>query len=135
MNVRFGKKLNLQPLQLQVNEHGLIMLNILLAPVGGLFALYFTGVHFSVSSGVGFLALFGVRFYHRQNAGAFGGRISKAKAFWLPFAIFFSSASASLSSDAATSSMMRARASRSRASMTTRDSTRGVCAGFGGSLK
>ncbi len=28
MNVRVGKKLNLQPLQLQVNEHGLIMLNI-----------------------------------------------------------------------------------------------------------
>lgn len=39
---------------------GLIMLNVALAPVGGLFALYFTGVHFSVSSGVGFLALFGV---------------------------------------------------------------------------
>ena len=38
----------------------LIMANIALAPVGGLFALYFTGVHFSVSSGVGFLALFGV---------------------------------------------------------------------------
>ena len=38
----------------------LIMTNIVLAPVGGLFALYFTGVHFSVSSGVGFLALFGV---------------------------------------------------------------------------
>ena len=38
----------------------LIMLNVALAPVGGLFALYFTGVHFSVSSGVGFLALFGV---------------------------------------------------------------------------
>jgi len=28
--------------------------------VGGLYALYLTGTHFSVSSGVGFLALFGV---------------------------------------------------------------------------
>ncbi len=39
---------------------GLIMANIVLAPVGGFFALYLTGTHFSVSSGVGFLALFGV---------------------------------------------------------------------------
>jgi cobalt-zinc-cadmium resistance protein CzcA len=39
---------------------GLVMVNILLAPVGGLYALYLTGTHFSVSSGVGFLALFGV---------------------------------------------------------------------------
>ncbi len=39
---------------------GLVMVNILLAPVGGVYALYFTGTHFSVSSGVGFLALFGV---------------------------------------------------------------------------
>jgi cobalt-zinc-cadmium resistance protein CzcA len=31
-----------------------------MAPVGGLLALYLTGTHFSVSSGVGFLALFGV---------------------------------------------------------------------------
>jgi cobalt-zinc-cadmium resistance protein CzcA len=31
-----------------------------MAPVGGLLALLFTGTHFSVSSGVGFLALFGV---------------------------------------------------------------------------
>ena len=38
----------------------LIILNVALAPVGGLLALYFTGTHFSVSSGVGFLALFGV---------------------------------------------------------------------------
>ncbi len=38
----------------------LILLNVALAPVGGLLALYFTGTHFSVSSGVGFLALFGV---------------------------------------------------------------------------
>ena len=38
----------------------LIMVNIALAPIGGILALYFTGTHFSVSSGVGFLALFGV---------------------------------------------------------------------------
>ena len=38
----------------------LILINVALAPVGGLLALYFTGTHFSVSSGVGFLALFGV---------------------------------------------------------------------------
>jgi len=38
----------------------LIMVNIAIAPVGGLFALLLTGTNFSVSSGVGFLALFGV---------------------------------------------------------------------------
>jgi heavy metal efflux system protein len=38
----------------------LILGNVALAPVGGLLALLFTGTHFSVSSGVGFLALFGV---------------------------------------------------------------------------
>jgi cobalt-zinc-cadmium resistance protein CzcA len=31
-----------------------------MAPIGGLLALLFTGTNFSVSSGVGFLALFGV---------------------------------------------------------------------------
>jgi cobalt-zinc-cadmium resistance protein CzcA len=39
---------------------GLILVNIAVAPIGGLLALWFTGTHFSVSSGVGFLALFGV---------------------------------------------------------------------------
>src|SRR5271156_79200 len=39
---------------------GLIMANIAIAPIGGLLALWFTGTNFSVSSGVGFLALFGV---------------------------------------------------------------------------
>ena len=34
--------------------------NVPLARVGGLLALLLTGTHFSVSSGVGFLALFGV---------------------------------------------------------------------------
>ena len=38
----------------------LIMANIAIAPIGGLLALWFTGTNFSVSSGVGFLALFGV---------------------------------------------------------------------------
>jgi heavy metal efflux system protein len=36
------------------------LLNVLVARVGGLLALWVTGTHFSVSSGVGFLALFGV---------------------------------------------------------------------------
>jgi heavy metal efflux system protein len=38
----------------------LIMLNVAMARVGGLLALLLTGENFSVSSGVGFLALFGV---------------------------------------------------------------------------
>jgi cobalt-zinc-cadmium resistance protein CzcA len=38
----------------------LILANVAMAPVGGLLALLITDTHFSVSSGVGFLALFGV---------------------------------------------------------------------------
>jgi heavy metal efflux system protein len=38
----------------------LILVNVLLAPMGGLLALLATHTNFSVSSGVGFLALFGV---------------------------------------------------------------------------
>ena len=38
----------------------LILANVAMAPVGGLLALLLTGTNFSVSSGVGFLALFGV---------------------------------------------------------------------------
>ncbi len=38
----------------------LILANLAMAPIGGLLALLLTGTHFSVSSGVGFLALFGV---------------------------------------------------------------------------
>jgi cobalt-zinc-cadmium resistance protein CzcA len=38
----------------------LILTNIAMAPIGGVLALYFSGTHFSVSSGIGFLALFGV---------------------------------------------------------------------------
>jgi cobalt-zinc-cadmium resistance protein CzcA len=38
----------------------LILVNVFMAPVGGLLALYISGTNLSVSSGVGFLALFGV---------------------------------------------------------------------------
>jgi cobalt-zinc-cadmium resistance protein CzcA len=38
----------------------LILTNLAMAPIGGLLALLITGTNFSVSSGVGFLALFGV---------------------------------------------------------------------------
>jgi cobalt-zinc-cadmium resistance protein CzcA len=38
----------------------LIFGNVAIAPIGGVVALYLTGTNFSVSSGVGFLALFGV---------------------------------------------------------------------------
>jgi cobalt-zinc-cadmium resistance protein CzcA len=38
----------------------LVVANVLIAPVGGMVALFVTSTHFSVSSGVGFLALFGV---------------------------------------------------------------------------
>ncbi len=38
----------------------LILANVAMAPIGGLMALLLTHTHFSVSSGVGFLALFGV---------------------------------------------------------------------------
>ena len=38
----------------------LVLTNVMVAPVGGVIALHITGTNFSVSSGVGFLALFGV---------------------------------------------------------------------------
>ena len=38
----------------------LVLANVAMAPLGGFLALWITGEHFSVSSGVGFLALFGV---------------------------------------------------------------------------
>jgi len=38
----------------------LLLGNLAMAPIGGLVALFLSGTHFSVSSGVGFLALFGV---------------------------------------------------------------------------
>src|SRR6202030_515511 len=39
---------------------GLILATVAMAPVGGVLALFLTGTTFSVSSGIGFLALFGV---------------------------------------------------------------------------
>jgi heavy metal efflux system protein len=39
---------------------GLILVNVAMAPVGGMLALFLSGTNLSVSSGVGFLALFGV---------------------------------------------------------------------------
>jgi cobalt-zinc-cadmium resistance protein CzcA len=38
----------------------LILATVAMAPIGGIIALYLTGTNFSVSSGIGFLALFGV---------------------------------------------------------------------------
>jgi heavy metal efflux system protein len=38
----------------------LVLLSVAMAPIGGIFALFMTHTNFSVSSGVGFLALFGV---------------------------------------------------------------------------
>jgi len=39
---------------------GLIIVNVMMTPLGGMLALLLTHTHFSVSSGIGFLALFGV---------------------------------------------------------------------------
>ena len=39
---------------------GLVLVTVAMAPVGGVVALFLTGTNFSVSSGIGFLALFGV---------------------------------------------------------------------------
>jgi cobalt-zinc-cadmium resistance protein CzcA len=38
----------------------LVLCSVAMAPVGGLLALFISGTNFSVSSGIGFLALFGV---------------------------------------------------------------------------
>ena len=38
----------------------LVMVNVLEAAMGGVFALYFTGTHFSISGAVGFVSVFGV---------------------------------------------------------------------------
>ncbi len=38
----------------------LILVTVAMAPIGGVLALFVTGTNFSVSSGIGFLALFGV---------------------------------------------------------------------------
>jgi cobalt-zinc-cadmium resistance protein CzcA len=39
---------------------GLILATVAMAPIGGVVALFLSGTNFSVSSGIGFLALFGV---------------------------------------------------------------------------
>jgi cobalt-zinc-cadmium resistance protein CzcA len=38
----------------------LVLVNVAIAPIGGILALFVSGTHFSVSSGIGMLALFGV---------------------------------------------------------------------------
>lgn len=37
-----------------------VLMNVPFALIGGILALFFTGIHFSISAGVGFIALFGV---------------------------------------------------------------------------
>ncbi len=44
----------------RLSRAALVMLNVPLALIGGIFALYFTGFHLSVAAAVGFIALFGV---------------------------------------------------------------------------
>jgi heavy metal efflux system protein len=39
---------------------GIVLLNVPFALIGGILGLYFTGINFSISAGVGFIALFGV---------------------------------------------------------------------------
>jgi cobalt-zinc-cadmium resistance protein CzcA len=43
-----------------VRPAALIFLNVPLAATGGIFALWFRGMPFSISAGVGFIALFGI---------------------------------------------------------------------------
>ncbi len=41
-------------------DASIVLLNVPFALIGGILALYFTGINFSISAGVGFIALFGV---------------------------------------------------------------------------
>jgi cobalt-zinc-cadmium resistance protein CzcA len=43
-----------------VKDCALVMVNVLEAAMGGIFALYLTGTHFSISGAVGFVSVFGV---------------------------------------------------------------------------
>ncbi len=43
-----------------VRDAGLVLVNVLFAAIGGIFALLFTGTNFSISAGIGFIALFGI---------------------------------------------------------------------------
>ncbi|MGC4022099.1 MAG: CusA/CzcA family heavy metal efflux RND transporter [Cyclobacteriaceae bacterium] len=41
-------------------DAGMVLMNVPFALIGGILGLYFTGINFSISAGVGFIALFGV---------------------------------------------------------------------------
>ena len=43
-----------------VKDASIVLLNVPFALIGGIFGLIFTGINFSISAGVGFIALFGV---------------------------------------------------------------------------
>jgi cobalt-zinc-cadmium resistance protein CzcA len=43
-----------------LKDAGLVFLNVPFAIMGGLLALHFTGTNFSISAGIGFIALFGI---------------------------------------------------------------------------
>jgi len=43
-----------------LKDAGLVFLNVPFAIVGGIFALFITGTNFSISAGIGFIALFGI---------------------------------------------------------------------------
>lgn len=43
-----------------IKDAGLVFLNVPFAIVGGIMALHFTGTNFSISAGIGFIALFGI---------------------------------------------------------------------------
>src|SRR6202041_2374398 len=43
-----------------LKDAGLVFLNVPFAVVGGIFALMITGTNFSISAGIGFIALFGI---------------------------------------------------------------------------
>lgn len=43
-----------------VRDAGLVLVNVFFAAIGGIFALLITGTNFSISAGIGFIALFGI---------------------------------------------------------------------------
>ncbi len=58
----------------------LIMVTVLVAPIGGLLALLISGTNLSVSSGLGFLALFGVSCADRRDYGGIHQSTAGARA-------------------------------------------------------